>query len=53
MTRKQYRDLAAQQYAQFKEAYNQAWDHGVGGVSFISMDRKRITVVARKRVEIV
>lgn len=53
MTRKQYRDLAAQQYAQFKEAYNQAWDYGIGGVSFISMDRKRITVVAGKRVEII
>lgn len=53
MTRKQYRDLTAQQYAQFKEAYNQALDNGIGGVSFISMDKKRITVVAGKRVEIV
>lgn len=53
MTRKQYRDLAAQQYTQFKEAYNQAWDQCIGGVSFISMDKKRITVMAGKRVEIV
>lgn len=53
MTRNQYLDLVSQQYAQFKEAYNQAWDKGVGGVSFISMDKKRITVMAGKRVEIV
>lgn len=52
MNRKQYRDLAAQQYAQFKEAYNQAWDNGVGGVSFVSVGGQRVTVMASKRVEI-
>lgn len=41
MTRKQYRDLAAQQYTQFKEAYNQAWDNGVGGVSFMVLLEER------------